>query len=153
MAPTLVDTVLHTARMTLETRAHATARQTSSAPSVPLVGLLRILLLGEAALGLAVAIVLSMEAEGSPSEVPIRFAAAGALLFGVAAAIASRGARRRRTWGWTLSALLQLILAVSIGVALLVVEGQPLILLGFVLAAVVMVVLSTASVRQALGQG
>lgn len=139
--------------MTVDTRAPAPPRPaTSASPSAPLVGLLRFVLLGEAALGLALAIVLSMEAEGSASEVPIRFAAAGAFVFAIAAAIASRGARRRRSWAWTLSALLQLVVAIATGVAMLVIEAPPLILLGFLVAAVVMVILSTASVRRALGQ-
>ena len=129
---------------------------------VPLVGVLRALLLGEAVLGLAVAVFLSLVAaalgdslggdSGRATEERLRFAAGGAFLFAIAAAIASRGARRRRTWAWTLSALLQLVLAIGTGVGIMVASWHPLYLIGFGLAAVVMLVLSTASVRRALGQ-
>jgi uncharacterized membrane protein YoaK (UPF0700 family) len=139
--------------MTLDSRTAPARAPAASAPSVPLVGLLRALLLSEAVLGLVIAILLSLEAEGSSSEVNLRFAAAGAFVVAIAAALASRGARRRRPWAWTLAALLQLIVAISTGVGMLLVEEQPLILLGFVAAAVVMLVLSTGSVRRALGQG
>lgn len=141
---------------------------TSGVPSltttarVPLVGVLRALLLGEAMLGLAVAVFLSLVAaalgdflggdSGRATEERLRFAASGAFLFAIAAAIASRGARRRRTWAWTLSALLQLVLAIGTGVGMMVASWHPLYLIGFGLAAVVMLVLSTASVRRALGQ-
>jgi peptidoglycan/LPS O-acetylase OafA/YrhL len=121
---------------------------------VPMVGVLRTFLLGEAALGLLVAIVLSMVAgqTGGASEDTIRFVAGGAFLFAIGAAAASRGARRRRGWAWTLAALLQLVLAIGTGIAILVVPWHPAYLAGFALAAVVMIVLSTASVRRALGQ-
>jgi hypothetical protein len=49
--------------------------------------------------------------------------------------------------------MLQVIAAVATGVAVLVAEWHPLYLIGFGLAAVVMLVLSTTSVRRALGQG
>ena len=121
---------------------------------VPMVGVLRALLLGEAALGLLVAILLSMVAgqTGGDSEDTLRFVAGGAFLFAIGAAIASRGARRRRSSAWTLAALLQLVLAIGTGIAVLVVTWHPAYLAGFALAAVVMLVLSTASVRRALGQ-
>lgn len=134
----------------------------ASADRVPLVGVLRALLIGEAVLGLGLAIFLSVVAAaladilggdaGRAAEERLRFAAGGAILFVIAALIASRGARRRRPWAWTLSALLQLVLAIGTGVAIMVAAWHPVDLVGFGLAAVVMLVLSTASVRRALGQ-
>jgi hypothetical protein len=130
--------------------------------SSPLIGLLRAFLLGEAALGIAVAVVLSLVAAtlrdalggdlGRTTEESVRFGAGGAFLFAIGAAIASRGARRRRSWAWTLAAVLQLVLAIGTGLAIMIVEWHPAYLIGFGLAAVVMVVLSTAAVRRALGQ-
>lgn len=125
-----------------------------AAASVPLVGALRVLLLGEAALGLAVTILLSMmaaDAERSTEET-IRFAAGGTFIFAIAAAIAARGARRRRAWAWTWAAVLQLLLAIGTGIAVIVATWHPVYLAGFALAAAVMLVLSSASVRRALGQ-
>ena len=126
------------------------------------IGLLRALLLGEAVLGLVIAIGLSMLASGQnaslggeagrEAEQTLRFAAGFSFLFAIFAAFASRGARRRRTWSWTLAALLQLILAVGTGIAILTAAWHPVYLLGFVLPAVVMLVLSAPSVRRALGQ-
>jgi hypothetical protein len=129
---------------------------------VPMIGLLRALLLTEAVAGLALAIFLSLLAAGErdflggdagrAAEETLRFAAGGAFLFAVFAAIASRGARRRRRWSWTLSAILQVVLAIGTGVAVIAVEWQAFFLAGFAAAAIVMLVLSTASVRRALGQ-
>lgn len=129
---------------------------------VPLVGVLRALLFGEALLGLVVTVFLSLLAaalgdslggeSGQAAEERLRFAAGGAFLFAIAAAVAARGARRRRTWAWTLSALLQLVLAIGTGIGIMVASWHPLYLIGFALAAIVMLVLSTASVRRALGQ-
>jgi hypothetical protein len=127
-----------------------------------MVGVLRALLLGEAAATLVLAIALSMLASatrdflggdaGRAAEESLRFAAGGAFLFAVFAAIASRGARRRRPWAWTVAAILQVIGAIGTGVAVMMAEWHPLFLVGFGAAAVVMTVLSTASVRRALGQ-
>ena len=129
---------------------------------VPMLGVLRALLLGEAGCGLALAIFLSLLAGGQAAfvggeaarsaEEGLRFAAGGAFFFAIFAAVASRGARKRRGWAWTLSAILQVIAAVTTGIAVLVTEWHPLFLVGFGLAALVMLVLSTASVRRALGQ-
>lgn len=83
----------------------------------------------------------------------VQFAAAGAFILAIAALIAVHGARRRRTWAWTLAALLQLPLAIGTGVAVLGEDWHPAYLIGFVLAALVMIVLSLAPVRRALGQG
>jgi hypothetical protein len=122
--------------------------------SVPLVGVLRVLLLVEAALGLAVTILLSLLAADAEraTEETLRFAAGGSFIFAIAAAIAARGARRRRSWAWTLSAVLQLVLAIGTGIAVIVATWHPAYLAGFALAAAVMVVLSSAPVRRALGQ-
>ena len=129
---------------------------------VAMIGVLRALLLGEAAGGLALAIFLSLMAggqtdfvggdSGRAAEESLRFAAGGALLLAIGAAVASRGARRRRPWAWTMAAILQVIVAVATGAAVMIAEWHPLFLIGFGLAALVMFVLSTASVRRALGQ-
>ena len=129
---------------------------------VAMVGVLRAFLLGEAAAGLILAIFLSLLAGGQTdfvggdagraAEETLRFAAGGAFIFAIAAAVASRGARRRRPWAWTLAAILQVIVAVVTGAAVMIAEWHPVFLVGFGLAAVVMLVLSTASVRRALGQ-
>jgi hypothetical protein len=140
--------------------AQSAAPTAATAPDarVPMVGVLRALLIGEAAGALVVAIFLSMGAsalgaEGGPdAEVPLRFAAGGALLIGIFALIASRGARRRRRWAWTMAAMLQVIIAVAAGIAVLVVEWHPAYLVAFGAAVAVMLALSTASVRRALGQ-
>ena len=126
----------------------------SATPRVLGVGLLRILLLGEAAGGLGLAIGLSVlaSAQSEPVEQTLRFVAGFSFLFAILAAVASRGARRRRSWAWTLTALLQLVLAIGTGIAVLAADWHPGYLFGFTLATVVMLVLSAASVRRALGQ-
>ena len=130
-------------------------RSTPSTPRVVGIGVLRALLLAEAVLGLALAIWLSAEAAGledALAEQNVRFAAGGAFLFAIFAAVASRGARRRHGWSWTLAALLQLIIAVAAGITILTLAWHPAYLLAFALAATVMLVLSMGSVRRALGQ-
>jgi hypothetical protein len=123
-----------------------------------MVGMLRALLLAESAGGLALTIFLSMAAsavgarQGPDAEVPLRFAAGGAFLLAILAAIASRGARRRRGWSWTLAAMLQVVIAIATGIAVLNVEWHPIYLVPFAAATLVMLVLSTGSVRRALGQ-
>jgi len=129
---------------------------------MPMLAVLRALLLTEALLGLGLAIFLSLLAaglrdflggeSGMAAETNVRFAAAAAFLFALFATIASRGARRRRSWSWTMAAILQVLLAVGTGIAVLVAEWHPAFLVGFALAAVVMLALSVASVRRALGQ-
>ena len=130
-------------------------------PRVPMIGLLRALLLSEAVAGVVLAIFLSLLAAaerdlggdaGRAAEETLRFAAGGAFLFAIFAAIASRGARRRRGWAWTLAAILQVVLAIGTGVAIMAAEWQNVFLIGFGAAAIVMLVLSTTSVRRALGQ-
>ena len=130
-------------------------------PGTPMIGVLRLLLLLEAAGGLAVTILLSMlaselEASGADADldraISIRFAAAAAFVFAILAAVASRGARRRRGWAWTLSAILQVLLAVGVGIAIITTEWQPYYLGGFGAAVAVMLVLSTSAVRRGLGQ-
>ena len=129
---------------------------------VPMVGALRVLLLTEAAAALALTIFLSMAAStardvlagdvGRSTEVTLQFAAGAAFLFAIFAAIASRGARRRRGWAWTMAAILQVVLAIGTGVAVMTAEWHPVYLVGFGLAALVMLVLSTTPVRRALGK-
>ena len=121
----------------------------------PLMAVLRALFLGEAAGGLVLAIFLSLLAGATGdegTETSLRFAAGAAFLFGIFAAVASRGVRRRRAWAWTLGAVLQVILAIGTGVAVIVGSWHPAYLIGFAFAAVVMIVLSIGSVRHALGQ-
>ena len=131
----------------------ATPSPITSAPSVPLIGALRVLLLAEAAAGFALAVLLSMLAgESASAETTLRFAAAAAFLFAIFAAVASRGARRRRGWAWTMAAVLQVVLAIGTAIAVLTAAWHPLYLVGFAAAAVVMTVLSTGPVRRALGQ-
>jgi hypothetical protein len=123
-----------------------------------MIGALRVLLWAEAIGGILVAIFLSMAAatigarDGTSAEEPLRFVAAGAFILAILALVASRGARKRRPWAWTLAAMLQVIIAVATGIAVLVAEWHPLYLIGFGLAAVVMLLLSTTAVRRALGQ-
>ncbi|MDQ4035175.1 MAG: hypothetical protein M3153_04520 [Chloroflexota bacterium] len=134
----------------------------SAAPRVMSIGLLRGLLLTEAGLALVLAVGLSMVASalgssiggdpGQAAEQNMRFAAGAAIMFAILAAVASRGARRRRGWSWTLAALLQLIVAIGTGIAVMTASWHPAYLLGFALAGIVMLVLSTTSVRQGLGQ-
>ncbi|MGI8999591.1 MAG: hypothetical protein ACR2GO_07785 [Candidatus Limnocylindria bacterium] len=123
-------------------------------PRVPGVGMLRVLLLLEAVVGLALAIGLSVfaSAQSDALEQTVRFAAGFSLLLAILAAVASRGARRHRSWAWTFAALLQLAVAIGTGIAVLVATWHPAYLFGFVLAGVVMLMLSAASVRRALGQ-
>jgi hypothetical protein len=119
----------------------------------PMLLALRLLLLIEAAAGLALAISLSIIAGNDPAaETSLRFAAGGAFVFAIFAAVASRGVRRRRGWAWTLSAILQVLLAIGTGLAVMTAEWHPAYLIGFAVAAVLMTVLSASSVRHALGQ-
>lgn len=134
-----------------------TATATPAAPTtrVPMMGVLRGLLLSQAILGLGTAIFLSLVAgsdAGRSAETTIRFAAGGAFLFAIFAAVAARGARRRRSWAWTMAAVLQLVLAIGTGVAVMAADWHPIYLFAFALAAVVMLVLSTGPVRRALDQ-
>jgi hypothetical protein len=144
------------ARMTAQTAAPAAGP--TAGTRTPMVNVLRLLLLAEAAGALVLTIFLSMAAsaigasEGPDAEVPMRFAAGGAFLVAILAAVASRGARRRRSWSWTLAAVLQVLIAVSAGIAVLNVEWHPLYLVPFGAAALVMLALSSSSVRRALGQ-
>lgn len=130
-----------------------------AAPSrLHMIGALRALLLTEAVAGLLLAIALSLvasavgEGSGTADETNVRFAAGAAFLFALFAAIASRGARRRRGWSWTMAAILQVLLTIGAGIAIMVAEWHPAYLAGFGLASAVMLVLSVASVRRALGQ-
>lgn len=118
----------------------------------------RVILLGEAVLALGVSIFLSLLASGMgtfsgpEAEITVRWASAAAFLLAVAAAIASRGVRRRRGWAWTTAAVVQLLIAVGTGVAVLNVAWHPAYLVGFMLPALAMLVLCTGAVRRELGQ-
>jgi len=144
-------------RMTAQTATPAVPA-TTEIPREPMVGVLRALLLAEAAGGLVLSIFLTMSAsmigpeQGPDAAVPLQFAAAGAFLLGLFAAIASRGARRRRSWSWTLAAMLQVVIAVATGITIFNLDWHPIYLVPFAAAALVMLVLSTSSVRRALGQ-
>ena len=136
-----------------------TALPTAVPPTVPvarapMLTILRFLLLLEAIAGLALAIYLSLVAgdASADAETSLRFAAGGAFLFAIFAAVASRGVRRRRGWAWTLSAILQVVLAIGTGVAVMTAAWHPAYLIGFAAATVLMAVLSAPSVREALGQ-
>lgn len=124
------------------------------------VGTLRALLLFEAVAGVLLTIVLSSLAAGvrglDPADIGadagVRFAASAAFIFAILAAIAARGVRRRRPWSWTLAAVLQLVLAIAGGMAVLAADWHPAYLATFLLAGVLMLVLSTGAVRRDLGQ-
>ncbi len=124
------------------------------------VGTLRTLLLAEAMAGVVLAVVLSSIAAGvrglDPTDIGaeagVRFVASGAFIFAVLAALAARGVRRRRPWSWTLAAVLQLVLALGGGAAVLAADWHPAYLATFVMAGAVMLVLSMSSVRRELGQ-
>lgn len=121
---------------------------------------LRVLLLAEAAGGVALAILLSLVATGMRDLAPddigadtgVRFVAAGTFLLGMAAAVAARGVRRRRRWSWTLAAFVQLVLGIGTGIVVLVADWHAAYLAGFLVAGAVLLVLSSAPVRRALGQ-
>lgn len=124
-----------------------------------LLGALRTLLLLEAATALALTIFLSMLASGiegglgEPSAATtIRFAAGGAFIFSILALATARGVRRRRGWAWTLAAVLQVVMAVGTGIAVMSADLHPLFVIGFVLPVAVMLALSATSTRRALGQ-
>ena len=135
-------------------------RDATRAPASRNAGLIltRALLLIEAALTLGLSIFLSLLAaalgdfSGPDAETTVRWASAAAFLFAIAAAIASRGVRRRRGWAWTTAAVLQLILAVGTGIAVLNAEWHPAYLIGFGLPALTMLVLCLPTVRRELGQ-
>ncbi len=139
-----------------------TASPPTTSPRVGGIGVLRALLLTEAALALGLTIFLSLLASGlrdflggdagRAAEETVRFVAGGAFLFVIGAALASRAARRRLSWAWTLAAVLQLVLAIGTAAAVMVADWHSVYLLGFGLAAAAMLVLSTSSVRRALGQ-
>ena len=121
---------------------------------------LRWALLIEAAVCVALAVVLSLVATGirdlSPDDIGadtgVRFAAAGAFLLAVALAIVARGVRRRRSWSWTAAAIAQVVLAVGTAIAVLVADWHPAYLAAVAAAGVLLVLLSARRVRGALGQ-
>ena len=123
-------------------------------------GTLRALLLAEAVAGALLAVVLSslaadvrgVDPADVGAETGVRFAASAAFVFAILAAVAARGVRRRRSWSWTLAAILQLALALGGGVAVLAADWHPAYLASFAVAGLLMLVLSTSAVRRALGQ-
>lgn len=133
----------------------------SGAPARSLmIGVLRALLWAEALIALGLTVLLSQVAfelaasgaDGRDAAVGLRFAAGGAILFSIAAAVTARGARRRRSWAWTASAILQVLAAVGVGVAVLAGSWHPAYLAAFGMASAVMLVISSAMVRRLLGQ-
>lgn len=124
--------------------------------------ILRTVLMLEALLTLAAAIVLSMLAaalsdflggsSGRAAEETVRFVAAFAFLVAVAGAITARGVRRARPWAWTAAAILQLIVAGASAVALLIGPWHPAYIAGFVLPVLGLLAVSAPSVRRTLGQ-
>lgn len=131
-----------------------TATTASSAGSL---GVLRGLLLLEAAAALVATIFLSALAVGvqrflGDGETTIRLAAGGVFVFAILAAVAARAVRRRRPSAWTLAALLQVVLAVGTATAMIASTPHPAFSIGFTMAAVVLIVLSTSDVRRSLGQ-
>ncbi|MGI8657594.1 MAG: hypothetical protein ACR2K4_02330 [Candidatus Limnocylindria bacterium] len=126
------------------------------------IAILRTVLIAEALLTLAAAVVLSMLAaalseflggsSGRAAEETVRFVAAFAFLVAVAGAVTARGARRARPWAWTAAAVLQLIVAGATAVAVLVAPWHSVYVAGFVLPAIGMLAVSAPSVRRTLGQ-
>ena len=112
---------------------------------------LRVSLLVEAASGLAAGIVLSMQAPQG-SEIALQFAAGGAVLAAIGAAIAARGVRRQRGWAWTFAAVIQVLVVTGIAVAAAVGGWHSVLLGALAVAAVVTLLLSTPTAREALGQ-
>lgn len=121
---------------------------------------LRWALLLEAAAGVASAVILSLAAAGirdlNPDDIGadagVRFAAGGAFLLALALAIVARGVRRRRSWSWPAAAMVQIVVAIGTAAAVLIADWHPGYLVGFGMAAGLLVLLSMPAVRRALGQ-
>lgn len=114
--------------------------------------LLTLLLAVESAVALGACVFLSMLAPtaGDGTTVALQFAAGGLLLFAIAAYVGARKAYRRRRWVHTFTAILQLLVVVSIFVATVAGGWQPAFLVGLVLAAALLAVLSMPSLSEAL---
>lgn len=114
---------------------------------------LRLLLLLEALGLLGVTIALSMMAgQAGADEVPLRFAAGGTIILAILALYAARWVQQRRSRGWTMAAIIQVFIGFGTAAAIFVAEWQAAFIAGFAVPTLVMLVLSTASVREALGQ-
>jgi membrane-associated PAP2 superfamily phosphatase len=113
---------------------------------------LTLLLAVESAVALGACVFLSLLAPtaGDGTMVALQFAAGGLLLFAIAAYVGARKAHRRRRWVHTFTAVLQLLVVVSIFVATIAGGWQPAFLIGLVLAAALLAVLSMPSLTEAL---
>ena len=114
--------------------------------------LLTALLAIESAAALGACVFLSMlapRADGG-TMVALQFAAGGLLLFAIAAYVAARKAYRRRRWVHTFTAVLQLLVVVAIFAATIAGGWQPAFLIGLVLAAALLAVLTMPSLTEAL---
>ena len=114
--------------------------------------LLTALLAVESAAALAACVFLSMLAPRADSStmVALQFAAGGLLLFSIATYVAARKAYRRRHWVHTFTAVLQLLVVVAIFAATIAGGWQPAFLIGLVLAAALLAVLTMPSLTEAL---
>ncbi len=124
-----------------------------AAPRRPLSVMLLTALLGlESAVALGACVFLSMLAPtaGGGTTVALQFAAGGLLLFAIAAYVAARKAYRRRRSVHTLTAVLQLLVVVSIFIATLAGGWQPAFVIGLVLAGALLAVLTMPSLTDAL---
>jgi hypothetical protein len=111
------------------------------------------LLAVESAVALGACVFLSMLAPRADSGtmIALQFAAGGLLLFAIAAYVAARKAYRRRRWVHTFTAVLQLLVVVAIFAATIAGGWQPAFLIGLVLAAALLAVLTMPSLTEALG--
>lgn len=123
------------------------------APRRPLSVIVLTALLGlESAVALGACVFVSMLAPtaGGGTTIALQFAAGGLLLFAIAAYVAARKAYRRRRWVHTFTAVLQLLVVVSIFVATLAGGWQPAFVIGLVLAGALLAVLAIPSLMEAL---
>ncbi len=123
------------------------------APRRPLSVILLTALLGlESAVAFGACVFLSMLAPtaGGGTTIALQFAAGGLLLFAIAAYVAARMAYRRRRSVHTFTAVLQLLVVVSIFVATLAGGWQPAFVIGLVLAGALLAVLAIPSLTEAL---
>ncbi|MDQ2940968.1 MAG: hypothetical protein M3R05_02125 [Chloroflexota bacterium] len=105
----------------------------------------------ESAVALGACVFLSMLAPtAGESMVALQFAAAGLLLLAIAAYVAARKAYRRRRSAHTFTAVLQLVMVVSIFIATIAGGWQPAFLIGLVLAGALLAVLTMPSLTEAL---
>lgn len=120
--------------------------------------LLAVLLGLEAVLALAVAIGLSMVAgaadeAGDGAATGLRFAAGGAVIAAIVAYRAARNAWRARRRAYAQAGILQLVVVAGLALGMVVAGWHPALLGVIALATGVFILLSTQSVRNALGQG